>query len=315
MQMGLPTVSWSLGDDVCLLDLDLSGDGEPRPFGEPERLSLEEAVNADVLRSASVVVRSYAPDSPQLAAARTRGLPAGLSGPVRVVELEGDAADEPLDRNMCCGTHVSSLAHLQLVSLLSAQTLTLKRRPCVRISFVAADRARARLAADAARGAALSKLLSVPPAEHVARVVALQAASTAAERAASRLLAELAAAAARDLAAQAAAGALAPSYVRGPDGERAAEFVKALAALGVASAPGSRPALVAVPADDAGEQGMFAIFGSASQVAALAPAVCAALAGRGGGKSTFQGKATKLVSGWEAAIQALALVPLAAECS
>ena len=40
---------------------------------------------------------------------RCRGLPDDFDGDeVRVVEIEG------LDSNMCCGTHVSSLCHLQV---------------------------------------------------------------------------------------------------------------------------------------------------------------------------------------------------------
>jgi len=39
---------------------------------------------------------------------RTRGLPDDHVGAVRVVTIEG------LEVNMCCGTHVSNLAHLQV---------------------------------------------------------------------------------------------------------------------------------------------------------------------------------------------------------
>lgn len=40
---------------------------------------------------------------------RSRGLPDDFEGSsVRVVEIEG------LDSNMCCGTHVTSLSHLQV---------------------------------------------------------------------------------------------------------------------------------------------------------------------------------------------------------
>ena len=39
---------------------------------------------------------------------RTRGLPADHVGAVRVVTIEG------IEDNMCCGTHVSNLSHLQV---------------------------------------------------------------------------------------------------------------------------------------------------------------------------------------------------------
>ena len=39
---------------------------------------------------------------------RSRGLPEDHVGPVRVVTIHG------VDSNMCCGTHVSNLSHLQV---------------------------------------------------------------------------------------------------------------------------------------------------------------------------------------------------------
>lgn len=40
--------------------------------------------------------------------AKTRGLPEGYVGEVRVIVIEG------VDRNMCCGTHVSNLRQLEV---------------------------------------------------------------------------------------------------------------------------------------------------------------------------------------------------------
>ena len=39
---------------------------------------------------------------------RSRGLPDDLEGPVRIVTIEG------LEDDMCCGTHVANLSHLQV---------------------------------------------------------------------------------------------------------------------------------------------------------------------------------------------------------
>lgn len=39
---------------------------------------------------------------------RSRGLPDDHAGPIRIVDIEG------VDANMCCGTHVSNLSHLQV---------------------------------------------------------------------------------------------------------------------------------------------------------------------------------------------------------
>lgn len=39
---------------------------------------------------------------------RSRGLPEDAAGPIRIIDIEG------VDANMCCGTHVSNLSHLQV---------------------------------------------------------------------------------------------------------------------------------------------------------------------------------------------------------
>lgn len=39
---------------------------------------------------------------------RSRGLPDDHAGPIRIIDIEG------VDANMCCGTHVSNLSHLQV---------------------------------------------------------------------------------------------------------------------------------------------------------------------------------------------------------
>ena len=52
---------------------------------------------------------------------KTRGLPDDVAGDIRVIEMvrgSGGEAEELIDSNMCCGTHVSNLAHLQAVKLL-----------------------------------------------------------------------------------------------------------------------------------------------------------------------------------------------------
>lgn len=41
---------------------------------------------------------------------RSRGLPDDHAGPVRIIDIQG------VDANMCCGTHVSNLSHLQVKS-------------------------------------------------------------------------------------------------------------------------------------------------------------------------------------------------------
>ena len=67
----------------------------------------------------------------------------GVAGPFRVLEIEG------LDRNLCCGTHVQSLAHLRAIKLLKAEPV----KGQTRVSFVAGDRVAAALGGCLARQA------------------------------------------------------------------------------------------------------------------------------------------------------------------
>ena len=304
LQLGLPTVAWALGESVCTLDLDLSSaDGGDKPFGEAELRSLEATVNADIRRGAQVKTAAYVVDAPELAAARTRGLPAGVTGESRVIEIEGDVAGAPMDRNMCCGTHVSSLAHLQVLSLLSGACMVVKKKPIVRLTFVAGDRALRRLAADHARSLALTKLLSAQPEDQVARVEALKASCTAAERSCKRMLDELAAVAVQEALAQAEAGAKALRVSRRLDAGKGMEWIKMVASL-LSSEARLSERLVFLSASEAedGEEGVFALCCAAApqRVTALAPAVAAAVEGRGGGgKGVYQGKAARLTSGWQ----------------
>lgn len=45
----------------------------------------------------------------------SKGLPEDLAGPLRVVQI-GD-----IDKNMCCGTHVTNLAQLQVIKLMNIE--------------------------------------------------------------------------------------------------------------------------------------------------------------------------------------------------
>ena len=60
----------------------------------------------------------------------TRGLPVDLSGPIRVIKIEG------IDSNMCCGTHVNNLSQLQVIKLMSIE----KAKGKVMVHFLVGNR-------------------------------------------------------------------------------------------------------------------------------------------------------------------------------
>ncbi len=76
---------------------------------------LEREVNEAIRKQLAMTPRLVELGSHELDGVRTRGLPDDHVGQVRIVEIEG------IEANMCCGTHVSNLSHLQSIKLLGAE--------------------------------------------------------------------------------------------------------------------------------------------------------------------------------------------------
>ena len=127
--------------------------------------------------------------------------------------LEGRVLIDGLDINACGGTHVASLAELQLVKVLRVE----KDRGNARLSFVAGGRALALLGACLTREAALTKELSCSAAEVPARCASLKAEAAAAAKERKALVTEIAAAAGAGLAAGAAPNGVISHHRAGAD--------------------------------------------------------------------------------------------------
>lgn len=144
---GVPTLSFHLGEEASTIDVPLER------FDALERVEAE--VNAWIRACVPVTARVHAAgDAARAAASGLRNVPepkalASARG-LRVVEI-GD-----LDRDACCGTHVSTTGELGALLLLGA---TRAKKGQTRISFVAGAHAiavaRARLNALDRTGAAL----------------------------------------------------------------------------------------------------------------------------------------------------------------
>lgn len=235
---------------------------------------LEARVNERIRAALPVTVSTCAPDELAARGVRTRGLPDGHTGPVRLVTIEG------VDVNTCGGTHAANTAELQVVALLGAERI----RGGTRVSFVAGDRARAWLHEALDRVGSASAALSRPPAElaeGVARLLAEQKALTKRADALADELAELHAAA---LVAQ---GGLRCLH-RAPGD---AAWANRVVAKVLSSAPDARVLVTTGPDDD----GQFVLAGPPEWVATVKSQVLAALGARGGGPpGRLQGKATAL---------------------
>ncbi|CAB1311979.1 unnamed protein product [Coregonus sp. 'balchen'] len=106
---GYKTTSWELGRQRSTIELDT-------PSMKPAQMeALEAAVNEKIRAHVPVAVQVLSLDDPALEKVRSRGLPDDAAGPIRIIDIEG------VDANMCCGTHVSNLSHLQVIKLLGTE--------------------------------------------------------------------------------------------------------------------------------------------------------------------------------------------------
>ena len=128
---GWKTTAFHLGETVCDVELEVSG----LTTGQLE--DLEEEVNA-VFRSAlSVTDRWVPPSDLEGLQVRSRGLPEGHEGLVRLVEIDG------IDVNTCGGTHLKSTCEAESMKLLGCEEM----RGGTRVFWLAGGRVRARLGA------------------------------------------------------------------------------------------------------------------------------------------------------------------------
>ncbi|KAG8230331.1 hypothetical protein J437_LFUL000602 [Ladona fulva] len=140
---GFNTTSWWLGDNVCHIELE-SATGNI--MSEKEMKDLEKMV-------------------------RTRGLPEGFKGQVRVVTISG------VEDNMCCGTHLAHLGQLQAIKLLSVERGKARGGKTTRsffLYFVAGGRVLSRLQESLDRETKLTALLKNGPPDHIELVDKLQ---------------------------------------------------------------------------------------------------------------------------------------------
>lgn len=284
-RFGWPTMAFHLGEEVSDVELAV-------PTLTPgDRVRLEEAIAQEIRAARPVRARRVDAEGYAREKVRSRGLPDGHVGDIRLVEIEG------VDLNTCGGTHLRHTGELESMVLLGTEPL----RGGLRLFFVAGGRVRRRLAAHEARTAALRGLLGAPDAELVAVLQGKVEQALGAEKRLRRTEEELAEALAGELAA--APGVLAEAHL----GERDMAFLQRLARLALVAAPAKTVFLTA----EAAGQGIFLLSAgpeAALDIPALGRGVAEALGAKGGGSGkSFQGKAPDLAG----RARALALLPLA----
>jgi Ser-tRNA(Ala) deacylase AlaX len=280
------TTAFHLGQTLSDIELDTPG------ITAEQLDALEEAVALEIRAARPVTAQRVSRQEFARLAVRTRGLPEGHTGDVRLVEIAG------VDRNTCGGTHVRSTAEIETLKLLGSEPM----RGGTRLHFAAGRRVRGLLGAHLDRAAGLRTLLGAADEEVHGLVTAkLEQLRDAARRIRS-LEEEVAALTARALAAGGKVGAAHWTERDMPFLQRVARELTALA-----------PDHVALLTAGEGEQGAFVLaVGPAvpMDVAALGREIAGLLEGRGGGAGrSFQGKAGRLSRRQEALDRLRALVP------
>jgi alanyl-tRNA synthetase len=269
---GWHTTAFHLGQYISDIEVDV-------PKTTPAELeALEEAVAAEIRAARPVTARRVSPEVLTTLPVRTRGLPEGHEGDIRLVEITG------VDLNTCGGTHVGSTAEIEALKLLGTEPM----RGGTRLFYVAGGRLRRLLATHHQRAARLRQLLGTSDEELVAAVTAKLDLIKEAQRVIRGLEEELAVEAARVLATGPERIASAHWHLRDlPFLQRVArEFVRLA------------PDRLALFTSGAGEEGYFLLCageGATIDLAAAGREVAGILAGRGGGAGrAFQGKAAAL---------------------
>ena len=168
---GWKTRAFHLGEEVSDIDLEIAS---PRAA---EVNALEAAVAVQVAAAKRIKTRRVNREEYGSLDVRSRGLPAGHSGDIRLVEIEG------VDLNTCGGTHVGMTSEVGGVKILRSE----QQRGGTRLYWVAGERLRRRLGWLETRIAELRALLDAGD-EELVGVCGLKLEQLAAERRHRRLL-------------------------------------------------------------------------------------------------------------------------------
>ena len=126
------TMSWSLQAGLTSY-IDFSVDPETPIEEQVNKFKKIEAMCNDKIRSnLSMTPMWMYPEDPEFQKkVRSRLLPEGLNGKLRLVEIDG------IDCNTCCGTHVPTLSHLQMVKFFKFSKI---KSNLLRVSYAVGER-------------------------------------------------------------------------------------------------------------------------------------------------------------------------------
>jgi alanyl-tRNA synthetase len=180
-QFGWDTTSFHLGSETCDIELDTPS------IALDDLARLEDAVMEQVRAAIPVKSKRVSLDEYNALDVRSRGLPAGHTGDVRLVEIEG------VDVTTCGGTHLSRTSEIESTVLLSVEGM----RGGTRVHWVAGRRVRRRLRGAERRNQELRQVLGAADDDLVAAATSRSEQLKDAMKTARRLESELAVSRAR----------------------------------------------------------------------------------------------------------------------
>ncbi|KAJ8364647.1 hypothetical protein SKAU_G00134780 [Synaphobranchus kaupii] len=268
---GYKTTSWELGRQRSTIELNTA---VVKP-GEME--ALEKAVNQKIRDRVAVTVQLLSLDDPVVEKVRTRGLPDDHAGPVRIIDING------VDANMCCGTHVSNLSHLQVIKILGTEK---GKKNKTNLIFLAGNRVLKYAERSYSTERSLTSLLKTGAGDHVEAVDKLQKSVKVLQKNNLNLLRDMAVLIAQNFKNNPNRGKL--FCLHRKDGDN--EFMNI-----IANEIGTEDTVLFLTVGDEKGMGLFLLTGPVGIVDELGPRVAELLEGKGAGKNgRFQGKANRM---------------------
>ncbi|KAK9529890.1 hypothetical protein VZT92_011439 [Zoarces viviparus] len=268
---GYKTTSWELGRQRSTIELDT-------PSVKPAQLqALEEAVNEKIRVHVPVTVQLLSIDDPAVEKVRSRGLPDDHAGPIRIIDIEG------VDANMCCGTHVSNLSHLQVIKLLGTEK---GKKNKTNLIFLTGNRVLKYAEKSYSTERSMVSLLKTGPDEHVEAVDKLQKSVKLLQKTNLSLLRDMAVLITQNFKNDPQRGNFFSLHKKEGDNE----FMNI-----IATELNTEETFVFLTVGEEKGPGLFLLSGPSGQVAEMGPRVLEMLQGKGAGKNgRFQGKANSL---------------------
>ncbi|XP_033625327.1 alanyl-tRNA editing protein Aarsd1-B-like [Asterias rubens] len=268
---GWPTTSWDLGREKSSIEMDW-----PKINIEDLQV-LESEVNEAIRKQLAMTPRLVELGSHDLDWVRTRGLPDDHVGQVRIVEIEG------IEANLCCGTHVSNLSHLQSIKLLGAEK---GKKNKTNVYFLAGNRVLSYLSKCLANEKLLTGHLKCGPEDHPQATEKIQKSLKVANKNTTMLLRDLAVLEAHRYNNQVNKDPIFVLHRKEGD----SEFLNM-----VANEINLQGTLALLTAGDEKGVGLFLVAGPDDIIKEVGPKVAELLEGKGACKNgRFQGKANKM---------------------